>query len=126
MKAVTYGIIGAGNIAALHARALSSLENAELAAVYDRNPAAAKRLADEYGCKCTSDFRAFLADPEAAVGIVSNNFHLYRACALARRLGYQKVFPLPAGCHPVLFPNYMVRECFAVWKSWGRLILSKI
>lgn len=70
--------------------------------------------------------RAFLADPEAAVGIVSNNFHLYRACAMARRLGYQKVFPLPAGCHPVLFPNYMVRECFAVWKSWIRLILSKI
>ena len=50
MKQVGYGIIGAGNIAALHAKALSALKNAELVAVYDRNTAAAKRLAEEYGC----------------------------------------------------------------------------
>lgn len=51
MKQVGYGIIGAGNIAALHAKALSALKNAELVAVYDRNTAAAKRLAEEYGCR---------------------------------------------------------------------------
>ena len=48
MKQVGYGIIGAGNIAALHAKALSALKNAELVAVYDRNTAAAKRLAERF------------------------------------------------------------------------------
>ena len=55
---------------------------------------------------------------EADVGIVSNNFHLYRACAYARRLGYGHPYPLAASCHPALLVNYMVRECFAVWKMW--------
>lgn len=55
---------------------------------------------------------------KANVGIVSNNFHLYRACAYARRLGYGHPYPLAAGCHPVLLVNYMARECFAVWKMW--------
>ena len=34
---------------------------------------------------------------EADVGIVSNNFHLYRACAYARRLGYGHPYPLASG-----------------------------
>ena len=58
------------------------------------------------------------ATEQAVTGIVSNNFHVYRACRYARKLGYQKVYPVPAGCHPVLFVNYAVREVFAVWKMW--------
>lgn len=52
------------------------------------------------------------------VGIVSNNFHLYRALQYAKAAGYSDVCPIVAGCNPVLFVNYMVRECFAVWKMW--------
>lgn len=64
-------------------------------------------------------FSAELFEKDRAVtGIVSNNFHLYRACRYARKFGYKKVYPVPAGCHPVLFVNYMVREVFAVWKMW--------
>ena len=55
---------------------------------------------------------------EKPVGIVSNNFHVYRGCEYARRAGFQKVFPIAASCNPVLFPNYFIRECFAVWKLW--------
>lgn len=51
-----------------------------------------------------------------SVGIVSNNFHIYRAMKMARILGYKKVFALPATTNPVVFPNYMVREFFALLK----------
>lgn len=62
--------------------------------------------------------KALIGSVEEPVGIVSNNFHLYRACLLAERLGYRKACPMAAGCHPVLLINYMVREFFAVWKAW--------
>lgn len=52
------------------------------------------------------------------VGIVTNNFHLYRSCACARRLGYRKVYPISAGCRKSLFLNYLMREVFALWKFW--------
>lgn len=51
-----------------------------------------------------------------SVGIVSNNFHIYRAMKMARTLGYRKVFALPATTNMVVFPNYMVREFFALLK----------
>ncbi|WP_346663836.1 YdcF family protein [uncultured Merdimonas sp.] len=66
--------------------------------------------------------RKWIGSGAEPVGIVSNNFHLYRALALAGRLGYEDVMPLAAGCRPELLPNYLVREFFAVWKSWIRQI----
>lgn len=62
--------------------------------------------------------KALIGSVEEPVGIVSNNFHLYRACLLAESLGYRKACSMAAGCHPVLLINYMVREFFAVWKAW--------
>jgi len=59
---VGYGIIGAGNIAGLHAESISSLDNAYLVGVYDKIPAAAERLAAKYNCKAYTNFDAFLAD----------------------------------------------------------------
>lgn len=59
---------------------------------------------------------AYIPDMKEAVGIVSNNFHMFRACRYAKRSGYRNVLRIPAGCNPLLFPNYMVREFFAVCK----------
>ena len=47
------------------------------------------------------------------VGVVSNNFHMYRAMKMARMQGYKKVYALPASTDMVMFLNYMVREFFA-------------
>lgn len=55
------------------------------------------------------------------VGIVTNNFHVYRSMKLARQTGYGKVYAVPAGCNPVVLPNYMVREFFAVIAMFLRL-----
>lgn len=62
--------------------------------------------------------QAYIEDMEQPIGIVSNNFHLYRAVCYARKEGYGAPCPLAADCHPLLLPNYMVREFFAVWKMW--------
>ncbi|MCI9228559.1 MAG: YdcF family protein [Dorea sp.] len=62
--------------------------------------------------------RAYIEDLGDPVGIVSNNFHLYRAICYAKREGYLRPCPVAADCHPLLFLNYVVREFFAVWKMW--------
>ena len=49
------------------------------------------------------------------VGVISNNFHIYRAMKMARIQGYKKVYALPATTDIVMFPNYMVREFFALF-----------
>lgn len=61
---------------------------------------------------------AYIQDLELPVGIVTNNFHMYRACRYARKAGYREIGRLPASCHPVLLANYLMREFFAVLKLW--------
>ena len=62
--------------------------------------------------------QAYIEDLDQPIGIISNNFHLYRAVCYAKKAGYGQPCPLAADCHPLLLPNYMVRECLAVWKMW--------
>lgn len=56
----------------------------------------------------------YITDTKEKVGIVTNNFHVYRGIKLAKRVGYKDVNGIPAGSDPVLFLNYLVREFFAV------------
>jgi myo-inositol 2-dehydrogenase/D-chiro-inositol 1-dehydrogenase len=51
---VRFGLLGAGRIGKVHARAIRSDANAELVAVADAIPAAAEALAREYGCDIRS------------------------------------------------------------------------
>ena len=50
--------------------------------------------------------------------IVTSEFHLFRAKALARRLGYGRVGGLAASTSPGLLPHYYVREFCAVVSTW--------
>lgn len=70
--------------------------------------------------------RAYIEDMDCPVGIVSNSFHLYRAVCYAKKAGYGQPFPLAADCRPLLLPNYMVREFFAVWKMWLTSAVSRV
>ena len=55
---------------------------------------------------------------DGPVGIVSNDFHVYRAVRLAEGMGYREVYGIPAPTSPaVMLPHYMVREVFAVVKE---------
>ena len=66
--------------------------------------------------------RSFIADlKKDKIGIISNNFHIYRAMKMAKLLGYEKVFAIPASTNMILFPNYMVREFFAFFIMFSEL-----
>jgi len=59
---VGFGIIGAGMIASLHAKAIGELSNAHLIGIYDSNFEAAKKRAAEFQCNAYESFDEFLAD----------------------------------------------------------------
>ena len=59
-----------------------------------------------------------LIDPaRTRVGIVTNNFHIYRGCAIARRAGLAHVSGLPAGSTLLYLPNNLLREFLGVVKD---------
>ena len=47
---VKFGLLGAGRIGKVHAKAVTGDANAKLVAVADAFPAAAQAIADQYGC----------------------------------------------------------------------------
>lgn len=58
-------------------------------------------------------------DPEHdRIGIVTNNFHVYRACALARKSGIHSVSGIAADSTKMYLPNNMLREFLGVVKDF--------
>lgn len=55
---------------------------------------------------------------EYKVGIVSNNFHVYRAVQLAKHNQYEDVCGISAPSYPYLQVNNMLREFFGVMKDF--------
>ena len=55
---------------------------------------------------------------QAAVGIVTNNFHVFRSVSIAKRLGYGEVCGIAAPSYLPLQPNNMLREFFGVMKDY--------
>ena len=53
----------------------------------------------------------------SSVGIVSSNFHLYRAVAIAKKQGLQNVSGIKAYSTPYYFPHNALRECFGILKD---------
>ncbi|MBQ7358594.1 MAG: YdcF family protein [Lachnospiraceae bacterium] len=64
-------------------------------------------------------FSAKLIDEEnASVGIVTNNFHVFRATQIAKAAGYNEVYGIAARSYPFLQPQNMLREFFGVVKDF--------
>ncbi len=60
-----------------------------------------------------------LFDPEHdRVGIVTNNFHVFRALSLARKADIRECCGIPAGSTPLYLPNNMLREFLGVVKDY--------
>lgn len=51
------------------------------------------------------------------IGIITNNFHLYRSVGIAKKAGIQHVCGIAAGSTPLYLPNNMLRECMGVTKD---------
>ena len=52
------------------------------------------------------------------IGLVTNNFHVYRAVKFAKKLGYTDVVGIPARSDAKLQMHYLVREFFALLKEF--------
>lgn len=55
---------------------------------------------------------------EDSVVVVTNNFHMFRALAIARKQGYFHVEGLSAGTYLITVPNNLLREAFGVVKDF--------
>lgn len=56
----------------------------------------------------------FLEKEKDRIGIVSNNFHIYRALLLAQSEGYQRICGIPASSDVWMQPHYILREICAL------------
>lgn len=67
---------------------------------------------------------AFIDKTRDKVGVVSNNFHIFRAVSLAKHAGYINVIGIPAPSEVFMLPNNMLREFFGVLKDFvmGNLV----
>ncbi|MBP3755016.1 MAG: MATE family efflux transporter [Lachnospiraceae bacterium] len=54
----------------------------------------------------------------SSVGIVSSNFHIYRALAIAKKCGYTDVTGIPADSVKLYLPNNMIRETVGLLKDF--------
>lgn len=62
------------------------------------------------------EFSQTLIKNKEMIGIITNNFHIYRAVKIAEMQGYKKIYAIPASTNLIVFPNYMTREFFALIK----------
>lgn len=61
---------------------------------------------------------SLISDQEARIGIVTSDFHVFRAVAIGKKAGMEQVQGVPAKTDLIYLPNMMMRECFAVLKDW--------
>ena len=59
-----------------------------------------------------------LSSPDASAALVTNNFHVARALALARKQGLTDVSAIAAPSDPLYLPNNMFREFFGLTKDF--------
>ena len=59
-----------------------------------------------------------LMEDGAAVGIVTNNFHLFRAMAIAKKQGLTNCVGIAAASKAIYLPNNMLREFFGIVKDF--------
>ena len=61
---------------------------------------------------------AYIDAENERVGIVTNDFHVFRGCGIARKKGYAHVCGIAAYSHPAYLLNNAVRESFGIAKDF--------
>lgn len=86
-----------------------------------RGIAAERILTEEESRNTTENIRLsshYFDKEEDTIGIVTNNFHLFRAKAIAKKQGLKNVSGIAAPCPPYYLPNNMFRESFGITKDF--------
>ena len=63
-------------------------------------------------------FSMALMEEESSVGIITNNFHLFRALAITKKQGLSNCVGIPADSKAIYLPNNMLREFFGILKDF--------
>lgn len=109
-----------GTIAVLSGAQGSGEEISEAQCMYDNMVAAgidpARLILEEQSTDTAENLRNSRAlIPEgASVGLVTNNFHIFRALALARNQGWTDVRGIPVATTMLSLPHYLMREFVGV------------
>jgi uncharacterized SAM-binding protein YcdF (DUF218 family) len=61
------------------------------------------------------------SDEQLKIGIVTNNFHVFRGVHLAKKLTDDDVCGIAANTVPWYLPNNMVRECFGILRDLRKM-----
>ena len=64
--------------------------------------------------------KALIDRPDAAVGIVTNNYHIWRSMRLARRAGFTNAYGIAAEYTGPTLIHFMVREAIAILEGFLR------
>lgn len=86
-----------------------------------RGIAADRILTEEESRNTTENIRLssnYFDKEEDTIGIVTNNYHLFRAKAIAKKQGIKNVLGIAAPCPPYYLPNNMFRESFGITKDF--------
>lgn len=62
--------------------------------------------------------KTFMELPYDSVGIVTNNFHLFRSTKIAKAQGLNGVCGIAAESTVLYLPNNVLRECLGIVKDW--------
>ncbi|MCU1576137.1 MAG: putative dehydrogenase [Leifsonia sp.] len=68
---IRFGLVGAGSIAAVHARAIANTAGAQLTACFSRSPAGAQAFAAEFGCDAVLSLAELLARDDCDVIVIT-------------------------------------------------------
>ncbi|GHU77324.1 oxidoreductase [Bacteroidia bacterium] len=79
-------IIGCGKVAHLHAKAISDLPDANLAAVWSRTPGSAQKFAERYGAKPYDDISTMIRENHIDLAIVCNLHSYHKDVAIQAAL----------------------------------------
>jgi uncharacterized SAM-binding protein YcdF (DUF218 family) len=62
--------------------------------------------------------KKLLENDDQNVGVVTNNFHMFRAIHIAKAQGLKNVCGIAAPSNTVYLPNNVLRECLGILKDW--------
>lgn len=78
---------------------------------------AEQRILEEPDSKTTAEnivnSKKLINDDDASIGVITNNFHMFRALQIADKYGLDNAQGIAAGSPPNMLVNNMVREFFA-------------
>jgi len=64
--------------------------------------------------------RELIPENTETIGIITNNFHMFRSLAIARKEGLENASGVPVATSLFSYPHYMVREFFALSYDFAR------